>query len=180
MALYTSRHARAFADVVFEQKLDITATLAQLQSLAAIFDTSEDLRKVWESPAVPADQKRKLLDSIIARMEGVPRALRNFLAVLIDHSRIAALPQVVKQLETEFNLRLGRIEANVSSARVLSEAERAKLVAQISSLTGSVVSARYSIDPELLGGAVVRVGSTVYDGSVRGQLQKIREQLSAE
>lgn len=180
MALYTSRYARAFAEVVFEKKLDIAATLAQLQSLVAVFEASEDLRKVWESPAVPADQKRKLLDSILGRMEGVPRTMRNFLAVLIDHSRIAALPQVVKQLEAEFNARLGRIEANVSSARVLSEAERAKLVAQISSLTGSVVSARYSIDPELLGGAVVRVGSTVYDGSVRGQLQKIREQLSAE
>jgi len=180
MALYVSRYSSAFADVVFEKKLDIAATLVQMQSLAAMFEESEDLRKVWESPAVPVEQKRMLLDRILGRMEGVPRALRNFLAVLIDHSRIAALPQVVKQLETEINTRLGRIEAKVSSVRVLSEAERAELVAQISSLTGSVVSARYSIDPDLLGGAVIRVGSTVYDGSVRGQLQKIREQLSAE
>lgn len=180
MSLYTGRYARAFADVVFEKKLDAAVTLAQLQSLVAVYESSDELRRVWESPAIPAEQKRKLLDSIVARLQGVPRELRNFVAVLIDHSRIANLAQIAKQFETEMNSRLGRIEAEISSARPLSELERATLVAKVSELTGRVVSARYDVDAALLGGAVVRVGSTVYDGSVRGQLQKIKEQLSAE
>jgi F-type H+-transporting ATPase subunit delta len=180
MSLYTGRYARAFADVVFERKLDPLASLAQLQSVVAIYESSEDLRRVWESPAISAEQKLDVLDAIVARMSGVPRALRNFVAVLIDHSRIASLALIAKQFETEINSRLGRIEADVTSSRPLSEIERAELVSKVSELTGSVVSARYSVDPALLGGATVRVGSTVYDGSVRGQLQKIKEQLSAE
>jgi F-type H+-transporting ATPase subunit delta len=180
MSLHTGRYARAFADVVFARKLDPAATLAQLQSIVALYDSSEDLRRVWESPAISADQKRNLLDSIVARMEGVPRELRNFLAVLIDQSRIGSIAMIAKQFETEVNSRLGRIEADVTSARALTEAERAALVAKISEVTGRVVSARYSVDAALLGGATVRVGSTVYDGSVRGHLQKIREQLIAD
>jgi F-type H+-transporting ATPase subunit delta len=100
--------------------------------------------------------------------------------VLIDHSRINILPDIAKQFETELNTRLGRVEAEVTSARQLSEGERQALVSQVSQTTGRQVSAKYSVDAALLGGAVVRVGSTVYDGSVRGQLQKIKQELVSE
>ena len=180
MAAVSSRYARALADVVVDMKLDAQKTLAQLQSFVAMFESSDDLRKVWESPAVPAVQKRALLDKLVEQSSDVPRPMRNFLAVLIDHSRIAMLPEIARQFETELNTRMGRVEAIVTSARELSEGERLALVAQLAKATGRQVSAKYKIDAALIGGATVRVGSTVYDGSVRGQLQKIKLELAGE
>ncbi len=180
MAAVSNRYARAFVDVVFNTKMDAARTVEQLRTFVAMFESSSELRRVWESPAITADQKRKLLDSLVAHSGDVPRQLRNFLAVLIDHSRIAMLPEIAKQFETELNTRMGIVEAEVSSARQLNDTERAALVAELSRSTGQRVAARYKVDHSLLGGAVVRVGSTVYDGSVLGQLQKIKQELAGE
>ncbi len=178
MAAVSSRYARAFADVVFDTKLDSQTVVRQLRDIVAMFESSDNLRKVWDSPAVSADQKRAILDKLVQQMGDVQRPLRNFIAVLIDHSRIMMLPEIARQFETELNSRMGRVEAVVTSARELSEAERSALTAQVAKATGRQVSAKYQIDTTLLGGAMVRVGSTVYDGSVRGQLQKIRQELA--
>lgn len=179
MAEVNSRYARAFVDVVYDQKLDGGAAIAQLCSLVDLVKSSADLRRVWENPAIPAEQKRGLLDAIVAR-EKVARQVRNLLAVLIDHRRIAALPEIVRQIQLEMDRRLGFAEAEISSARDLTQAERADMEAQLQSLTGKKVRAHYTLDPKLLGGAVVRLGSTIYDGSVRGQLHKLKEQLVGE
>ena len=90
MASVTSIYARAFADVVFDRKLDAGKVLQESQALVALFADSKDLREVWEAPSIPSEQKRKLLDAIVAR-EGISREVRNFIAVLIDHRRISFL-----------------------------------------------------------------------------------------
>jgi F-type H+-transporting ATPase subunit delta len=180
MASVTSRYARAFADVVAENKLNADEVKAQLDSLVQVFESSDDLRRVWETPSIPAEQKRAVLDGLIAKMGGMPRQLRNFIAVLIDHGRIVALPQIAHQFAAEMNQRLGIVQAEVTSARELGATERAQLLSQLVQLTGKQVAANYAVDPALLGGAQVRVGSTVYDGSVRGQLERMRQQLSGE
>ena len=179
MADVHSRYARAFVDVIYDQKLDSAAVVAQLCSLVDLLKSSSDLRHVWENPAIPADQKRKLLDAIVAR-ENIAKQVRNFVAVLIDHRRIAALPEIAQQIQLEMDRRLGFAEAQITSARDLTETERADLEAQIARLTGKKVRAHYTLDRQLLGGAVVRLGSTIYDGSVRGQLQRMKEQLAGE
>lgn len=179
MADVLSRYARAFVDVIYAQKLDAQSVLSQLRSMVDLLNASADLRHVWENPAIPAEQKRNLLDAIAAR-ENFARQVRNFLAVLIDHRRIAALPEISRQIELEMDRRLGLAEAEISSARELTESERADLESQITRLTGKKVRAHYTLDRQLLGGAVVRLGSTVYDGSVRGQLLRMKEALSAE
>lgn len=178
MASVTGTYARAFADVVFDQRLDPAKTLSQAQSIAQSVASSKELRDVWEAPSIPAAQKRGLLDAIVAR-QGLSRPVRNFLAVLIDHRRIAFLQPIVKQFEQELNQRLGFTEAEISSARELGESERHALEAQVERVTGRKVRARYVQDPSLLGGAIVKVGSTIYDGSVRGQLERIREAISS-
>jgi F-type H+-transporting ATPase subunit delta len=178
VAAVSSRYARAFADVVIDLKLDVNAIQQQLHALLEIIQSSEELRNVWENPAIPAVQKHKLLDAIAARA-GMARQVRNLIAVLIDHGRIAALEHIVRQFEDDINRRLGIAEADVTSARELSPEEKQALEAQIRRLTGKKVRARYLTDGGLLGGAVVRLGSTIYDGSVRGQLEKLKEQLSA-
>ncbi len=178
MASVTGTYARAFADVVFDQRLDASKTLSEAQSLAQLVADSKELREVWEVPSIPAGQKRGLLDAIVAR-QGLSRPVRNFLAVLIDHRRIAFLQPIVKQFEQELNQRLGFTEAEIASARELGESERRSLEAQVEKVTGRKVRARYVQDPSLLGGAVVKVGSTIYDGSVKGQLERIREAISS-
>ncbi|HVO79085.1 MAG TPA: ATP synthase F1 subunit delta [Terriglobales bacterium] len=177
MASVTSTYARAFADAVLDGRFDASKTLREAQSLAALVAGSKTLRDVWEAPSIPAEQKRAVLDAIVAR-EGISRPVRNFIAVLIDHRRIHFLEPIVRQFEKELNQRLGFAEADITSARELTAAEKRELEAQVEKLTGKKVQARYSRDPALLGGAVIKVGSTIYDGSITGQLERIREALS--
>ena len=136
------------------------------------------MRRVWENPAVPADQKRRLLDTIVQR-EGIERHVRNLVAVLIDHRRIPFLQQITDQLEKELDARMGVADVQITSARELADAERRTLEAQIAKLTGKKVRAQFELDSALLGGAVVRVGSTIYDGSVKGQLERIKAAISS-
>lgn len=178
MAAVTSRYARALADVVLDQQLDVHKTVEDLHSLAALLASAPELRTVWEDPSVEAQQKRAVLDAIISRI-GASRVVRNFVALLIDNRRIAALPEIARQFELELNQRLGLVEAEVTSARELDENEKRALEAQVAKITGKKVRARYSTDARVLGGAVVKVGSTIYDGSILGRLQKLKEELSA-
>ncbi len=176
MAAVTSRYARAFVDAVFGLKLDSTKVVQDLQSFLALSSESSELQRVWENPSIAAEQKRNLLDAIGGRL-GLLKQVRNFLAILIDHYRMGMLPEIARQFEHELHERLGFTEAEITSARELADQQRRELELQISQLTGKRVLAKYAIDPKLLGGAMVRVGSTIYDGSVRGQLQKMKEQL---
>jgi F-type H+-transporting ATPase subunit delta len=178
MASVTNTYARAFADVVFDKHLDPAKTLQEAQALAQLAAGSLELREVWEAPAIPGEQKRALLDAIVART-GFSRPVRNFVAVLMDHRRIKFLDPIVKEFEQELNRRLGFVEAQVTSARELGGPERNALEAQVAKLTGHKVRARYAQDGSILGGAIVKVGSSIYDGSVKGQLERIREAISS-
>ena len=134
------------------------------------------MRRVLENPSIPGDRKRAVLDAITQRL-GTTRQVRNFVAVLIDNRRLPLFSEILKQVEEELNDRQGFAEAQVSSARQLSDPEKQMLEVEIAKMTGKKVRARYAQDASLLGGAVVQVGSTIYDGSVKGQLEKIWEQL---
>jgi F-type H+-transporting ATPase subunit delta len=178
VASVASTYARAFADVVFSAHLDANRAVGGLRRIAGLLAESADLRRVWENPAVPADQKRNLLDAIVHR-EGIEHHVRNLIAVLIDHRRVQFLGRIIEQLKKELDARMGFAEAHITSARELGDAEKRGLEAQIEKVTGKKVHAQFGLDAGLLGGAVVRVGSTIYDGSVKGQLEKIREAISS-
>ncbi len=178
MASVASTYARAFADVLLADRLDASRAIGGLRRIAGLMQESVELRRVWENPAVPADQKRRLLDAIADR-EGIERHVRNLVAVLIDHRRMHFLKQITAQLEKELDARLGFAEAQITTARELADAERRALESQIAKLTGKKVRARFGLDSSLLGGAMVRIGSTVYDGSVKGQLERIKQAISS-
>ncbi|MFZ0760660.1 MAG: ATP synthase F1 subunit delta, partial [Candidatus Sulfotelmatobacter sp.] len=133
---------------------------------------------VWENPAVPPEQKRRVLD-VIAGRDGISKQVRNLVAVLIDRGRVHFLDPIIRQLEKELDARLGFAEAQIIAARALLDAEKRQFEAQVGKLTGKKVRARYAQDASLLGGAVVRVGGTVYDGSVKGQLERLKEAISS-
>jgi F-type H+-transporting ATPase subunit delta len=178
MASVASTYARAFADVVLSAHLDADRCIAELRTISALLAESAELRRVWENPAIPAEQKRRVLD-VIAERDGVLMQVRNLVAVLIDHRRIHFLEPITRQLEKELDARLGFAEAEITSARELGAAEKREFEAQVGKLTGKKVRARYEQDASLLGGAVVRLGSTIYDGSVKGQLERIKEAISS-
>jgi F-type H+-transporting ATPase subunit delta len=178
MASVTNTYARAFADAVFSGRHDPDKSLQEAQAVAELVAGSKELRAVWETPSITAEQKRAVLDAIVAR-QGISRTVRNFVAVLIDHRRINFLGPIVKQFEQELNQRMGFTEAEITSARELDQSDRRTLESRVETLTGKKVRARYSRDESLLGGAVIQVGSTIYDGSVKGQLERIKEALSS-
>jgi F-type H+-transporting ATPase subunit delta len=178
MASVANTYARAFADVVLGAHLNADRSIAELRTIAQLLDESSDLRRVWENPAVLAEQKRQLLD-VIAERDGISKQVKNLVAVLIDHRRVHFLEPIIVQLEKELDARLGFAEADITSARPLGDAEKREFEAQVGKLTGKKVRARYGQDESLLGGAVVRVGSTIYDGSVKGQLERLREAISS-
>jgi F-type H+-transporting ATPase subunit delta len=178
MASVASTYARAFADVILDTHLDADRSIAELRAIAGLLAESSDLRRVWENPAIPAEQKRRVLD-VIAERDEFSKQSRNLVAVLIDHRRIHFLEPIIRQLEKELDARLGFAEAQITSARLLGDAEKQEFEVQVGKLTGKKVRAHYGEDQTLLGGAVVRVGSTIYDGSVKGQLERMREEISS-
>ena len=178
MASVVGTYARAFAEVVMSGKshMDPVRSLQELHSVEALLKESDQLRRVLENPSIPGDSKRAVLDVITGRL-GTTQQVRNFIAVLTDHRRLPLFSEILKQVEQELNERQGVADAQVSTARALSDGEKKMLEAEIAKLTGKKVRAKYEQDASLLGGAVVQVGSTIYDGSVKGQLERIREQL---
>src|SRR5271157_1205495 len=141
MASVTNTYARAFADAVFSGHHDPAKTLQEAQGVAELVAGSHELRAVWETPSITAEQKRAVLDAIVAR-QGISHTVRNFMAVLIDHRRIHFLGPIVKQFEQELNQRMGFTEAEITSARELNQAGRGNLEAKMEKLTGKKVRAR--------------------------------------
>jgi F-type H+-transporting ATPase subunit delta len=178
MASVASTYAHAFADVVLDAHLDVDRAVAELRTIARLLNESSELRRVFENPAIPAGQKRRVLD-VIAQRDGISKEVRNLVAILIDHRRTHFLDAVIRQLEKELDERMGFAEAEITSTRELSDPEKREFEQQLAKLTGKKVRAHYGRDASLLGGAVLRVGSTIYDGSVKGQLERMKEAISS-
>ena len=178
MAAFASRYARAFADVITHAHLDTAAIDRQLNDLLGTWDDSKQLRDLFENPAIPAPQKVAILDQMNKKL-GLQRELRNLIAVLINNDRIADIHGIVDAYRAEMQERLGIRQAEIVTARQLSDQERTSLIAGVGKLAGAPIQATFKLDENILGGTVVRIGSTVYDGSVRGRLERLREALVA-
>ena len=178
MSLFATRYARAFAEAVEGAKLDAAEVDRQLNDFAFAWNESPQLQQVFEDPVIPAEQKVGILDKLNGRI-GLSPLVRNFLAVLINHDRIGAFSEVAAEYRREMDRRQGIHEVDIVSARQLGDDERKGLEAQVGQLAGGRVNARYREDQSLLGGVIVKLGSTVYDGSVRGRLERLKEELTA-
>ncbi|HWG59664.1 MAG TPA: ATP synthase F1 subunit delta [Candidatus Acidoferrales bacterium] len=172
------RYAAALADAAIELR-DAGPVTRGLDAFLDAFFSAPDLRHFLESPAASAESKRRVIEKLAEALGLVP-AVRNFLYLVVDHRRTEILGEIRQALRDELNQRLGVAEARVISARDLSEAERRELTAALERRTGKKIEATFERDEELLGGAVVRVGSTVYDGSIRERLARLRQQLESE
>jgi F-type H+-transporting ATPase subunit delta len=176
MAVFVARYATAFLQVVTSARLDTAAIDQQLTDFLATWDASAELREFFINPALLAVEKVKFLDRLNVKL-GLRKELRNLLAVLIDNDRIGAVREVAEAYRRQLQEQLGIRQAEIVTARELSKQERDALVAEIAKLAGARVEASFKLDPSLLGGTLVRIGSTVYDGSVRGRLDRLKETL---
>ncbi|RRA48573.1 ATP synthase F1 subunit delta [Acidipila sp. EB88] len=176
--VYAARYARALLDVVETNKIDPEAAGRELADLLDAWSESAALRNVFLDPSYAADKKISLLDKLNERLH-MQKTLRNFIAVILRHERMEAFPEIVSEYDrmVRGDLKIARVEW--TSARALSTEERGAIEQRIAELTGTRVEATFREDPALLGGARLQIGSVVYDGTVRGRLDQLKERLAS-
>jgi len=172
------QYANALADVALAQAAAAPVT-QQLGDFVAAYTSSTELRNFLASPAVSKAEKRGVAEKISARLEA-SKIVRNFLFVVIDHQRTQLLPEVFESFQEVVRERQGIAEAEIFSPAALNDAQKKEMTQVLEKLTGKKVETKFSLDAKLLGGVLVRVGDTIYDGSLRNQLNALREQLAAE
>jgi F-type H+-transporting ATPase subunit delta len=180
LSAVAARYANALADVVTADNsaLQPQDAVRELRAFEAVLNQSHDLREVLHTPAIPGARKKAVVGRL-ADLLNLSRLSRNFLLVLIGHRRITLLAEILQAFEILLDERGGYIRAEISSARELAEAQRAQIGEELEKLTGKHIRSAWSVDESLIGGVVAKVGSTVYDGSVRGALESLGRLLSA-
>jgi len=171
------RYGSALADVVL--KTGETHTVkSELTLWATMIESNASLYDVISNPAIQHAQKERLLESLIERTRP-SRTTANFLRIMLRNGRLQEIVAVKNKFEDELEERGGIVSAEVTSARELPDNERSELRAHLERLTGKQVNVNFSIDQDIIGGVVTRIGSTVYDGSIKTKLENLREQLIA-
>jgi F-type H+-transporting ATPase subunit delta len=172
------QYANALADIALTQSA-ADAVNKQLADVGAMYKESAELRNFLTNPAVDRAAKHGVIEKLLARI-GASKIIRNFLFVVMDHQRAHILPEIITAFQEVVRRKQGIAEAEISSAIELSAAQKAEFAFTLERLTGKRVETKYSLDAALLGGAVVRIGDTIYDGSLRSRLNEMRAKLTAE
>jgi F-type H+-transporting ATPase subunit delta len=169
------RYGSALADVVIKTgETDVVRT--ELKTWEATLSANGELSSVFASPAIAHANKEAILEKLIGKTQP-GRTTANFLRILLRNGRLGELGEVIKRFEAELEVRSGNVVAKVTSARELTDSERAQLIANLAKITGKHIKPAYFVDKGIIGGVVTQVGSTVYDGSVKTQLENLREEL---
>lgn len=170
------RYASALADAIIERGEEARVQ-EELAAWEGMILGNVSLLEAFTNPTVPYEQKGNVLNELIARTK-VGRTSANFLRILLKNQRLAELPQVNAKLALVLDERAGVVSAQVTSARPVSDTTKAALEQKLRQVTGKSVRLSFDADETLLGGMVTRIGSTIYDGSVRNQLRRLGEKLA--
>lgn len=170
------RYASALADVVLERG-EAREVQEELVAWEKMFQASPMLPEVFRNPTIALDKKRAVLNKLIERAKPRPTTA-NFLKVLLQNQRLTELGEINQKFTEILDVRAGMVAAIVATARSVPENAQQQLHAKLLSLTGKKVRIDFTTDPDLIGGLVTRIGSTVYDGSVRNHLQLIKEKMA--
>jgi F-type H+-transporting ATPase subunit delta len=169
------RYSAALADVVL-QTGDVDTVKAELAGWHQIFDENPDLSNVFSNPAISHVNKEKLLEELLAKSRP-SKTTANFLRILLRNDRLNEIGEIHNRFASVLEERKGVVSAEITSARELPESERAAFQANLEKLTGKKVNIKFVTNSDIIGGVVTRIGSTVYDGSVRTKLDSLKEQL---
>lgn len=172
------RYASALADVIIEQgeQVEVRAELASWEKMIV---SNPALLEAFTNPTVPYEQKSKVLNELIARTKVRPTTA-NFLRILLKNQRLAQLDEVNAKLDHVLDERSGVVSAQVTSARPVADSIKVTLEEKLGVITGKRIRLSFETDETLLGGIVTRIGSTIYDGSVRNQLKRLGEELAGQ
>ncbi len=174
MSVAGNRYARALMEALYPEKAE--AGLQQLQSFAELLSDQPEAGRFLENPAMAGDRRRRMLKEISDAL-GFDRRLANFVNILADRNRLQILEEIIREYQRLMDERLGIVRAHVTAARALDPAEHRELASKLQEMTGKQVRMEVAVDPSLIGGVIAQLGSTVYDGSVRRQLQAFRNRL---
>ena len=176
-----NRYARALVDVVLSpgSALKPEDAVAQLHTVVQTIADSYELRNALLTPAIQTSRKRTVMGRLLQQLR-VSSVIRNFVYVVIDHRRVVIMPEILEAFELVLDERLGFVRAEVTSAEPLDQRRSSEIESELSGLTGKRMRLRFAVDAALIGGVAARIGSKVYDGSVRGQLEQLRRQLTEQ
>jgi len=169
------RYATALADVVVKSK-ETESVKSELKQWEEMIASSSELESAFSNPVIPHLKKEKVLEGLLAKTKP-SKTTANFLRVLLQNSRLTDLKAINERFAVVLDERSGVVSAEVTSSRELTDSEKTELKSNLEKLTGKRVNADFSTDDSLIGGVVTRVGSTVYDSSVRTQLENLKAEL---
>ena len=170
------RYASALADVVLDRG-EAKEVQAELQEWEKLLQANANLQEVFRNPTIALDDKRAVLRKLIERAS--PRGTTaNFLKVLLQNQRLTDLAEINRKFSDILDERAGMVAATVTTARPVPDNTQHSLQEKLATLTQKKVRLDFEEDPDLIGGLVTRIGSTVYDGSVRSHLQQIKEKMT--
>lgn len=176
MQTIARRYAGALADVIIERG-ETAEVLTELQYWQTMIEQNPDLREVFSNPTVPYEQKRKVLNELIG-LARVRPTTANFLQLLLKNQRISELAEINRRLAEELDERAGVVAARVTTARPISEDIRQTIHRRLRDMSGKNVRVDFETNTDIIGGLVARIGSTVYDGSIKTQLELLASKLA--
>lgn len=177
MSVAANRYARALIEVLYPEKA--ADGYQQLEQFLGLLKDQPDARRFLENPTTAGERRKRLLKEISAALKMEPR-VANFIGILADKDRLPLLEEIIHAYQTFLDEKLGIVRARVTSAHALDAAQQKDLASRLEKATGKQIRMEVAVDPGLLGGVVAQVGSTIYDGSVRQQLQAFKARLSEE
>jgi F-type H+-transporting ATPase subunit delta len=170
------RYASALADVILDRG-EAKEVQDELQQWDEVLQSNAGLQEVFRNPTIALDQKRAVLNKLIDRAKPRPTTA-NFLKVLLQNQRLTELPDINQKLAEILDERAGMVAATVTTAHPVPDNIQRSLEERLIAVTQKKVRLNFEQDPDLIGGLVARIGSTVFDGSVRNQLQQIKERMA--
>lgn len=178
MSLRTSanRYAKALFDVVVEEKNDLAQVDRDLQAVVAMMHESPGLASAAGRSGVTEAARKSLMEAVADKM-GLATPVKKLLVLLAESRKLNLIPDLSAAYQERLLAHQNIVRADVISAAPLSAEKTQELAASLGKVTGKKVELSVSVDPELLGGVVAKIGSTVYDGSVRTQLTRMRQEL---
>jgi F-type H+-transporting ATPase subunit delta len=165
-------------DVALAERADLQRVERELTDFAQLVSGHELLHRVLTNPAVPAPRKRAVVQELLGHAPGMLGPVAKLLLLLGERDRLVLLPELVEAYRSRLMDHMNVIRAEVVTAQPLSGDTRAALLRGLATATGRQVHLETRVDPDILGGAVARIGSTVYDGSITRQLEKMKVALA--
>ena len=169
------RYATALADVVIKTG-ESGSVQTELKTWEEMISSNSQLQQAFGNPSIAQENKEKVLESLIEKTRPT-KTTSNFLRILLRNSRLTEISEINERFGSVLEERSGIVSAQITSANPLSDSEKIELETNLSKVTGKKVSPNYIVDESIIGGIITRIGSTVYDGSIKTKLEELKEQL---